>query len=151
MQAGKICQRLVFTIEANDEVTHAAQLMREKHVGYLVVAEPDLVGQCVRPVGVLTDRDIVITVVAREVDPKTLKVRDIMTPNPVTIDEAESMETALQKMREFGIRRLPVIDRNGALMGILAADDILCVLAADTEDMVTAARTQRRVEGARRT
>src|SRR5579863_8680444 len=106
MKIGAICQRLVHTVGDSEEVTRAAKLMREKHVGYLVVVEPDLVGPTVRPVGVLTDRDIVTMVVALEIDPKSLRVRDIMTANPVTAEESDSMEVALSKMREFGIRRL---------------------------------------------
>ena len=105
MQVGTLCQRLVFTICQSDEISRAAQVMREKHVGYLVVVEPNPVRGIPRPVGVLTDRDIVVSVVAREVDPKTVRVGDIMTPNPVLAAEWESMEAVLQKMRQFGVRR----------------------------------------------
>src|SRR5262249_61033265 len=104
MQVGTICQRLVFTIRRFDEVTRAAQLMREKHVGYLVVVELDPLA---RPVGVLTDRDIVIGVVARGVDPKAVCVGDIMTVDTITAREADSGEAALGKMRGFGGRPLP--------------------------------------------
>jgi len=104
MQVGTLCQRLVFTICQSDEISRAAQIMREKHVGYLVVVEPNPVRGIPRPVGVLTDRDIVVGVVAREVDPKTVRVGDIMTSNPVLALEWESMEAALQKMRRFGVR-----------------------------------------------
>src|SRR5215467_3803314 len=100
MEVGTICQRLVFTIRRCDELTRAAQLMREKHVGYLVVVELDPLA---RPVGVLTDRDIVIGVVARGVGPKAVRVGDIMTIDPVTTREADSVGAALQKMREFGV------------------------------------------------
>jgi len=68
MNVGTICQRLVVHASRSDDVVRAAQLMRSKHVGYLVVIEPEK-GGAVRPVGVLTDRDIVVTVVAAEVDP----------------------------------------------------------------------------------
>jgi CBS domain-containing protein len=147
MQVGTLCQRLVFTICQSDEISRAAQVMREKHVGYLVVVEPNPVRGIPRPVGVLTDRDIVVGVVAREVDPKTVRVGDIMTPNPVLAAEWESMQAALQKMRQFGVRRLPVVNGYRELVGILAIDDVLKVIAGDAEDVVSTVRSGRRMEG----
>ena len=147
MQVGTLCQRLVFTICQSDEISRAAQIMREKHVGYLVVVEPNPVRGIPRPVGVLTDRDIVVSVVAREVDPKTVRVGDIMTPDPVLAAEWESMEAALQKMRQFGVRRLPVVNGYRELVGILAIDDVLRVIAGDAQDVVSTIRSGRRMEG----
>ena len=72
MNIGKLCQRSAVTVRRSDELTTAAQIMREKHIGYLVVVEPDLAQGGMRPVGVLTDRDIVIAVVAGEADAKPL-------------------------------------------------------------------------------
>jgi CBS domain-containing protein len=147
MQVGTLCQRLVFTICQSDEISRAAQVMREKHVGYLVVVEPNPVRGIPRPVGVLTDRDIVVSVVAREVDAKTVRVGDIMTPDPVLAAEWESMEAALQKMRQFGVRRLPVVNGYRELVGILAIDDVLKVIAGDAQDVVSTIRSGPRMEG----
>jgi CBS domain-containing protein len=147
MQVGSLCQRLVFTICQSDEISRAAQVMREKHVGYLVVVEPIPVRGLPRPVGVLTDRDIVVSVVAREVDPRTVRVGDIMTANPILAAEWESMEPALQKMRQFGVRRLPVVNGYRELVGILAIDDVLKVIAGDAQDVVSTIRSGRRMEG----
>jgi CBS domain-containing protein len=147
MEVGTICQRLVFTIRRFDDVTRAAQLMREKHVGYLVVVEYD---PFVRPVGVLTDRDIVVGVVASEVDPKAVRVGEVMTANPVTARESDSMESALQKMRDFGVRRLPIVNDRRELVGIIAIDDILRALAGDARDVVELMRNERRIEGVAR-
>ena len=147
MQVGTLCQRLVFTLCQSDEVSRAAQIMREKHVGYLVVVEPNPVRGIPRPVGVLTDRDIVVSVVAREVDPKTVRVGDIMTSNPVLALEWESMEAALDKMRRFGVRRLPVVNGYRELVGILAIDDVLKVIAGDAQDVVSTIRSGRQMEG----
>ena len=147
MQVGTLCQRLVFTICQSDEISRAAQVMREKHVGYLVVVEPNLVRGIPRPVGVLTDRNIVVSVVAREVDAKTVRVGDIMTPDPVLAAEWESMEAALQKMRQFGVRRLPVVNGYRELVGILAIDDVLKVIAGDAQDVVSTIRSGPRMEG----
>jgi CBS domain-containing protein len=147
MEVGTICQRLVFTIRRSDEVSRAAQLMREKHVGYLVVVEFDPLA---RPVGVLTDRDIVVGVVASEVDAKAVRVGDIMTVDPITARESDSVEAALQKMREFGVRRLPIVNDRGELVGILAMDDVLKVIAANAQQVVNVIRNERQIEGVTR-
>jgi CBS domain-containing protein len=146
MKTENICQRPVITIRSSDEVIKAAQLMREKHVGYLVVVESD----SMRPIGVLTDRDIVVSVVAREVDPATMRVADVMSPRPITAAEDESVEEALGKMRQFGIRRLPVVNRRDELVGILATDDVLRALAVETQDIATAIGRERQIEEMRR-
>ena len=150
MKTGAICQHPVVTARSSDEVVKAAQLMREKHVGYLVVVETDTIQGLTRPIGVLTDRDIVVAVVAREVDPKTLLVADIMSPRPITAGEDESVEEALGKMRQFGVRRLPVVSRRDELVGVLSTDDVLRTLAAETQDIATAVRRERQIEGMRR-
>jgi len=147
MEVGTICQRLVFTIRRSDEVSRAAQLMREKHVGYLVVVE---LNPLARPVGVLTDRDIVVGVIARGVDPKALCVGDIMTVKLITARESDSVEAALRKMREFGLRRLPVVNDRRELVGILALDDVLQVIAGDAQEIVTAIHKGRQIEGVTR-
>jgi predicted transcriptional regulator len=146
MRVETLCQRLVFTIGRCDEINRAAQLMREKHIGYLVVVETDAEGGFPRPVGVLTDRDIVIGVLAPEVDPKAVTVGDIMTRKPIAVGEFDSVETALHTMRQFGVRRLPVVNDRGGLVGVLSADDVLKVIADDTEDLLAVIGTERRIE-----
>jgi CBS domain-containing protein len=147
MRTGTICQRSLFTVRRSDSATHAAWIMRDKHVSYLVVVEDDAAGGYPRVVGVLTDRDIVVTVVAREMDPRSVAVEDLMTPNPVTVAESEPMEAALRKMRELGVRRVPVVSCRGELVGILASDDILQVIAGDAQDLVPTIRDERQVAG----
>ena len=151
MKTGAICQHPVVTIGSSDDVVKAARLMREKHVGYLVVVKMDNVLGLVRPVGVLSDRDIVVTVVARGVDPATLRVGDIMSARPITAREDESVEEALGKMRQFGFRRLPVVTDHDELVGVLATDDVLKALAAETQDLATTIHRERQIEGMRRT
>jgi CBS domain-containing protein len=146
MDAGTVCQRMLITVHRSDEITRAAQLMRTKHVGYLVVAEPHPDG-CLRAVGVLTDRDIVVGVVARQVDPASVVVGDIMTPNPVTIAETASIEEALQELRRTGVRRAPIVGARGELVGVLSFDDLLKVIAGETQDLVAAIRSERQIEG----
>ena len=147
MNVGNICRRHAVTVRPFEELTKAAQLMREKHVGYLVVVEPDAADGLLRPIGVLTDRDIVITVVARETDPRSLRVGEIMTQEPVTVSASESIEKALREMRRMGVRRLPVLDPRGGLLGILSLDDVLDVFAGELQNVVGSIRNEQVIEG----
>jgi CBS domain-containing protein len=101
-------------------------------------------------VGVLTDRDIVVGVIARGVDPKVVCVGDIMTVDPITVRESDSVEAALHRMREFGVRRLPVVNDRRELVGILAMDDVLQVMAGDAQEVVKVIRKERQIEGVTR-
>src|SRR5690348_1322553 len=109
MNVGSICKRRVVTVSPRAGLSEAARLMREEHVGYLVVIE-DEPRSSRAPLGVLTDRDIVVSVVAREADPRALIVSDVMTARPVSVDEADAIDTALKTMLRIGVRRLPVVD-----------------------------------------
>jgi CBS domain-containing protein len=151
MDVAQLFSRDSVTVRESDEVTEAARLMRERHVGFLVVVEPDFAGSTVRPVGVLTDRDIVISVVAREVNPRTVLVRDIMTPNPIVLNVADPLPTALQEMRRIGVRRMPVVGKLGELMGVLSIDDVLDALSAELGNLAGAIRNEQRVEKSLRT
>jgi CBS domain-containing protein len=150
MNTGQLCNRSPITVRKSDELIRAAQLMREKHIGYLVVVEPDVADQSLRPVGVLTDRDIVVSVVARETDPRALRVGDVMTQQPVTIDVTEPVEKALREMRRIGVRRLPVTGRRGELIGVLSLDDVLEVLAGELQNVAGSIRNERVLEGSLR-
>lgn len=143
MDAGSICSREVVTVRPTDDLTTAARLMRERHVGYLVVVEP---GAAPEPEGVLTDRDIVISVVAREVDPRSLRVADVMIRSPVVVDEAATVESALQRMRQIGVRRVPVVDSMRRLVGVLSLDDVLDSLAEQLMSIAGSIRNEQRIE-----
>jgi CBS domain-containing protein len=152
MNVGKICKRQVVTITPRTDVIAAAELMREHHVGFLVVVEPEFEPErqpatLGRPVGVLTDRDIVISVVARGADPKELTAADIMSRAVVTIDEAEPVDHALRTMRRMGVRRLPVVGSRGLLTGVLSLDDLIAVLSSEILDVSGAVRNEQRIEG----
>src|ERR1700739_1884101 len=108
MKTGQLCNRNPITVRKSDDLIRAAQLMREKHIGYLVVVEPDAADQSLRPVGVLTDRDIVVSVGAWKTDQGALRLGDVMTQPAVTIDVTHPVEKALREMRRIGARRLPV-------------------------------------------
>jgi CBS domain-containing protein len=145
MKIGNLCHRNAITVRRNDELIKAAQLMRDRHIGYLVVV--DSADGLERPVGVLTDRDIVITVVARETDPRSLRVGDIMTQQPITVSEADSLEKGLREMRRVGVRRLPVVGQRGELVGIVSLDDVLDIVAGQLQDIAGSIRNERLIEG----
>jgi CBS domain-containing protein len=151
MNVGTLCKRNAVTVRESDDLTAAAQLMREQHVGYLVVVEPDPTAGAFRPVGVLTDRDIVIGVVAKQVDPRSLRVGDLMSRQPVVADENSSIDVALAEMRRIGVRRLPIVGRGGQLVGVVSLDDILDTLAGELAAVSGSIRNEQRLETALRT
>lgn len=121
MKVGEICQRNVVSIGNHLDLVDAAKLMRDKHVGFLVVLKEG--DEARRPIGVLTDRDIVLQVTARDVSPRSVTVEDVMTRQPLIASEVDDLSEVLQAMRLAGIRRVPVVDIRGSLSGIVAIDD----------------------------
>jgi CBS domain-containing protein len=150
MEVAELCHRNVVTIRQFEELTAAAELMRERHIGYLVVVEPVFADGSQKAVGVLTDRDIVVTVVARQTDPRTLRVGDVMTRQPVVVAETDALEKALEAMRRIGVRRMPVVGDRGQLVGVLSLDDIIDALALDLGDVAASIRKAQRMEAALR-
>jgi CBS domain-containing protein len=124
----------------------AARLMREKHVGYLVVVEPAVRETAFKPAGVLTDRDIAVSVVAREADARALRAEDVMTRAPVVAQEDESLGSALKKMRKIGVRRLPVVGPMEELVGVISLDDVIDALVGELEDVAGAIRSEQLIE-----
>ena len=141
MNAGELCNREVVFAYRDVRLVEAARLMREHHVGSLVVVVDRLSERV--PVGILTDRDIVVAVVAKELDPRTLAVGDVMTGELLTIREKDGISDALRLMREKGVRRVPVITHSGALAGILTIDDLLELVAEELGDFVRAIGRER--------
>ena len=142
-----VCKRQVVTVTPRTELVAAAKLMREKHIGFLVVVEPEPLTTYGKPLGVLTDRDIVVSVVAREADPKALTVADVMSQGPATVDEGDSVSQAVRTMRRMGVRRLPVVGSRGMLSGVLSLDDVLDVIAGQVGELSGAVHNEQRIEG----
>jgi CBS domain-containing protein len=136
MRVHEICTHQVVSVSPAASVTEAAGLMRKRHVGMLVVVEQPN-GERI-PVGVLTDRDIVVSVVAPEAPCTQLRVDDVMTREPVTCSEDEQMLDAVARMRAYGVRRLPVLNLKGGLCGLLSLDDIYGALGVYLEEMTRA-------------
>jgi CBS domain-containing protein len=150
MTIAELCNQKVVTIHDFEELQAAAQLMREHHVGYLVVIEPHALGTTVKPVGVLTDRDIVVSVLAKGADPRALRVGDVMVRQPVTVDEDASLDFALRQMRKIGVRRIPIVGSTGQLLGVLSLDDVLDALSKELTSVVGSIRNELHREGAKR-
>lgn len=146
--AGDVCMRHVVVVPASLSVDEAARLMRERHVGCLVVVEQGDGGRL--PAGILTDRDIVMAVVARDVDPKALRVGDVMSVDVASVHEHDSLYDVLATMRRRGVRRLPVIGAHGVLVGILSQDDVLSAIAGQLQVLASVQGREQRHEAATR-
>lgn len=141
MNAGELCNREVVFVYRDTRLVEAARLMREHHVGSLIVVVERLSERV--PVGILTDRDIVVAVVARELDPRTLTVGEVLADGLATVREQDSLADALRIMRERGVRRLPVLTRSGALAGILTLDDVMDLMAEEMGDFARTVAKER--------
>jgi CBS domain-containing protein len=127
----------------------AAQLMRQRHVGDVVVVEDDESDQT--PLGLVTDRDIVVEVLAQERDPAKVTVREVMRTPLVIAHASEDVSDALGRMKHHGVRRIPVMSERRQLAGILSLDDLLKRLAADAAALTEViAREQDREHHTRR-
>ncbi|MCM1129210.1 MAG: CBS domain-containing protein [Alistipes senegalensis] len=129
MQIGHICTPNVVTCPPETTILAAAKMMRQNHVGTLIVIE-EINGMRV-PQGIVTDRDIVVIVLAEGLDPKSIKVTDIMKTELMTALATEDVFETIERMRYKGIRRIPVVDKYGALAGIVSVDDIWKCLARE--------------------
>jgi CBS domain-containing protein len=148
MLVGKICNREVVFAEPDTSIAEAARLMREHHVGGLVVVQ-EKSGKRV-PVGIITDRDLVIEVIAEGVDMRDISVGDIMSDQLVTAREGDDLLETLKMMRARGIRRLPVIDDDGVLAGILTVDDLIDLFSEQIADLARLIAFEQRREQERR-
>jgi len=135
MNVGEICNREVVVAYRDTRLVEAARLMREHHVGSLVIVIDRLSERV--PVGVITDRDIVVAVVAKELDARALTVGDIINAGgALVVREQDGLPDALRLMREKGVRRVPVVTKSGALAGIVTIDDVLELVAEELRELV---------------
>lgn len=136
LTTGEICTRSVTIAFKGTSLKGAARLMRENHVGCLVVVEETAGLRIV--VGMLTDRDIVTAVIASELDPGTLRVEDVMVTDLVTAREEDSLIDLMRTMRRKGVRRIPVVGGQGELVGVVTLDDVLDILSQELGLLVAA-------------
>jgi CBS domain-containing protein len=134
MSVGEICNRRVVTAEQGTSILDASELMRHHHVGDLIVV--DMSSGLPIPVGIITDRDIVLGVLAKKADPEALIVQDAMSTDLLTAKEEDGILETLQRMRAKGVRRVPIVNHQNSLIGILTLDDLLELLAGELGDLV---------------
>jgi CBS domain-containing protein len=129
------------TASRDDSIGTCARRMHDEHVGCLVITEANDGSEY--PVGVLTDRDIAVEVVAFGLDATTLTAGDVMTVQPAVVEEDDDVLDALARMRERGVRRLPVVRPDGALTGVVALDNLLETLGEELDGVIGVMRAQR--------
>ena len=144
LSAASVCTRDVAYVYRAMSVQEAAALMRERHVGALVVVDEKERGRVV--VGMLTDRDIVTGVVAKGVDPAVLRIEDLMSIEPACAREHDSVIDLLGAMRREGVRRMPVVDARHVLVGLVALDDMIALIADELRLAAQAIESGRRRE-----
>jgi CBS domain-containing protein len=144
MPVNEICVRHVIVVRRSTPVPEAAKLMREHHIGDVVVVDVPNGRQI--PVGIVTDRDIVVELVAMHLNPADFTVGDLVARDLVTISEQAGVSEAIEIMRAKGVRRVPVVDAYGALTGIVSIDDLLHLLAGEMADLATLIRRERKHE-----
>jgi CBS domain-containing protein len=136
-----LCQTPVITVGRQDRVRDAAERMAQSGVGCVVV-EHDR-----RPVAILTDRDLALAVLCEELDPGATRVEDVMGHAPITISERETLHAAADRIRAARIRRLPVVDDAGVLVGLLSADDLMLHVAGRLSRICEVIQKQVRARG----
>ncbi len=134
MSVGAFCSRIAVFVGKDENIVEAAKLMREHHTGSVVVVDDARRG-AFRPVGMITDRDLVVEVLAEEVDADSICVKDVMSQNPLVARENDSLSDTLGRMSARGVRRVPVIDDNDQIVGVLSVDDVLSLLASELNDI----------------
>ena len=149
MRIPEICTREVVCCRPQASALEAARLMRQKHVGDVVVVtdpERDRV-----PVGVVTDRDLTIEVLGNGRDAAQITLSDVMRSPVVVATESEDASIVVERMRFHGVRRIPVVDARGTLVGIVTLDDLLQAILSDMQTLLASqTKAQRREQSSRR-
>lgn len=144
MSIGELCNREVIVVNRDEPVREAVRLMRAHHVGDVIVVETQDGHR--RPVGVLTDRDVVIELLAAGIDIDAVAVGDAMSFELLTAREDDELVDTVERMRKRGVRRVPVVDDSGALVGIIAVDDIIQIIAEEVTGLAGLIRREREQE-----
>jgi CBS domain-containing protein len=141
----EVCVLDVFCCSRETRITEAARMMREHHCGDLIVVD-DPADERV-PVGILTDRDIVVEVLGRDLDPSKTTVADVMVRTLAIARDSEDTAVAIDRMRTHGVRRVPIVDHAGSLVGIFTLDDAFRLhaeRAAELTDVASRGQTHER-------
>jgi len=147
MKVGDICTRNPATVSTSATLSEVARLMRDRHIGAVIVTKAPLD----RPVatGIITDRDIACAQLDRRSDLGSLGAAEVMTRNPLEINEEDSLDKAIEKLRARGVRRAPVVSPSGALVGVVSTDDLFAHVARELMHLARLVTLQPRQEAAR--
>ena len=148
MPISEICNREVVIVQRDETVLEAAKLMRQHHVGDVLVVEERNGARI--PVGIVTDRDLVVEIMAPELDHMVITVGDIMASKLATVKENAGIFETIQYMRGKGVRRLPVVNESGGLVGILTLDDMLELLSEELFELARLVRYEQKKEAGSR-
>lgn len=145
MPISELCNRDVVVVRRSESVREAIRLMRKHHIGDVVVVDEHR-----HPQGMLTDRDIVIELLAADVDLDSVTIGDAMSFEVITAREDDGLMATIERMQEQAVRRLPVVDDAGALVGILTFDDVIQLLARQLSGLARLIEQERHRESALR-
>ncbi|WP_039988382.1 CBS domain-containing protein [Paraglaciecola arctica] len=134
MNVGDICSKNVVYVLQQDSVLDVARIMREQHVGSVVVVE-NMRGE-IRPQGMITERDLVLEVLTSKLDPSVVKAEDILTSELICVTETHDIKEALKYLHYYGVRRAPVVNVNGILVGLFSIEDSLALLSKEFSEIV---------------
>ena len=141
MKVGEFATTGVITADSSHTVAQAAKLMRDHHVGDLVLHEPG--DRTAQPIGIVTDRDLVVGVIGLGLDPSVFTLGDILQTPLHTAAEDEDVDVVISRMRVLGIRRVPVVDAHGHLTGIFTMDDYLRYLGRQLQSLTDLVQNER--------
>jgi CBS domain-containing protein len=144
MSIAEFCNRDVVCATRDTTILEAASLMRRHHVGDIIIVDEDAERRW--PIGIVTDRDIVVEVVAAGLDPGLVKLADLMLEPLTILEQHEGVAQTVRTMAQKGVRRMPVVDAQGALLGIVTLDDLLAHFAPPLADLGELVRQSRQRE-----
>jgi CBS domain-containing protein len=139
MSLESLCRREIVCVDVNTTVLQATEMMEDMNVGCVIVIQND------RPVGIVTDRDVVLRVVNKKLDAAKCVVGDIMSLEVVTLKQNTGLYDALEQIKESGsrVRRFPIVDENGAIKGIITLDDVIDLLGKEMSDVAAIIESER--------
>jgi CBS domain-containing protein len=145
MNVGEMCSRGIVSIFESASLREVASLMGERHVGTVVVTAK--FSTTSQPVGIITDRDIVRAQLEHVADLSRLRVADVMAKSPLTLRDDEAIEDAIETMRARGVRRAPVANAQGSLVGFVSTDDLIAEVARQVSTLARLLQRQLALEG----
>ena len=144
MRIGDLCTREAYCVSSDAPLLEAVREMHRRHVGAVVVVGRGAAAG--RPVGIVTDRDVVRTEMSRRADVFSLTTGEAMTSNPLVLEESCSLAQGINRLRHRGVRRAPVIDARGKLIGLISLDDVLPAVAESLTELAKLIGRQSRLE-----